>query len=218
MAAGEEIRIDVEDAGPARGRWLDGPSGVLVLAHGAGAGMDHPFMRSLAERLSARGVATLRYEFPYITAGRPLPPRPPTLVPVVRSAVRVGLERAEGRPVWAGGKSMGGRLTSLADADAALGVDGICFVGFPLHPAGKPDTDRAEHLGRTRPPLRFVSGTRDRLARRDLLEPVVASLGGRAELHLVDGADHGFHVLVRSGRTDPEVLDEVADTMAGWIR
>ncbi len=218
MAAADEVGIDVDPGISVPGRWLDGDAGVLALAHGAGAGMDHVFMRGLAERLADRGVATLRFDFPYIAAGRPLPPRPPTLVPVLRAAVRHALDRAGGRPVWAGGKSMGGRVASMADAESALGVRGLVFVGFPLHPAGRPATDRADHLADTRVPLRFVSGTRDRLARRDLLEATVTSFGARAELRLVDGADHGFHVLARSGRTDADALDEVADTLAGWIR
>ena len=217
MTAAEEVRIEMDEGSAVRGLWIDGAAAVFVFAHGAGAGMEHAFMRALAERLARLDVATLRYDFPYIVAGRPLPPRPPTLVPVVRAAVAFALRRAAGRPVWAGGKSMGGRVTSMAEADAPLGVAGLIFVGFPLHPDGRPATDRADHLAATAVPLRFVSGTRDRLARPDLLETTVAGLGSRARLHTVAGADHAFHVLVRSGRTDDEVLDEVAGAVAGWL-
>ncbi len=214
----ESVRFAADGVDVVHGLWLDGSDGVFVFAHGAGAGMDHPFMEGVAHRLAGYGVATLRYDFPYIRAGRPLPPAIGTLPPVARAAVTEARERAAGRPVWAGGKSMGGRVTSMAEADDPLGVEGLIFVGFPLHPRGRPGHDRADHLRETACPLRFVSGTRDQLADVDLLGPVVRGLGARAELHLVEGADHGFHVLVRSGRTDAEALDEVATTIAGWIR
>jgi len=214
----EPLTFDVDGMGTVHGRWLDGPDGVFVFAHGAGAGMDHPFMEGLAGRLAASGVATLRYDFPYIREGRPLPPAIGTLPPVARAAVGVARKRASGRPMWAGGKSMGGRVTSMAEADESLGVEGLIFIGFPLHPGGRPSTDRAAHLDETSCALRFVSGTRDRLAEPGLLGTVADDLGRRAEFHRVEGADHGFHVLVRSGRTDDEVLDEVAAIVAGWIR
>jgi len=215
--ATESLRFGVEGVGAVHGRWVDGPDGVFVFAHGAGAGMDHAFMEGVAARLGRSGIATLRWDFPYIRAGRPLPPAVRTLLPVARAAVDVARERAAGRPLWAGGKSMGGRVVSMAEAEEPLGADGLIFVGFPLHPRGRPSTERARHLCETAPPLRFVSGTRDRLADPALLDGVVADLGARAELHAVAGADHGFHVLVRSGRTDAQVLDEVAETIVGWI-
>jgi predicted alpha/beta-hydrolase family hydrolase len=189
----------------------------LVLAHGAGAGMSHPFMLGMAERLARRDVAVLRYDFPYMREGRRLPDRAPRLLPVVRAAVEV--ERGEGgdAPIWAGGKSMGGRMTSMAEDEAPLGVDGIVFLGFPLHPARKPSTTRAEHLERTRVPLRFVAGTRDALATPELLEGVLDRLGPRAARHVIEDADHAFRVPRRTGRSDDEVLDEIADAVAGWI-
>lgn len=198
---------------PAVAHWL------LVLAHGAGAGMEHPFLEALAGRLAEHGVATLRYQFPYMESGKGWPPdRPPLLVATVRAAVARARELADGLPVFAGGKSLGGRMTSTAAAEEELpGVRGIVFVGFPLHTAKNPGTKRAEHLDRVEAPMLFLQGTRDKLADLDLLRPVVGELGDRATLRVVEGADHGFSVLKRSGRTDDEVLDELADATARWM-
>ena len=214
-----ERRIDVPGAGevsalllaPAR------PQAWYVFAHGAGAGMRHRFMERLAQRLAARGVATLRYQFPYTEQGGRRPDPEPALLATVRAAVAAGREAAGGLPVLAGGKSMGGRMTSRAAAAAPLeGVRGLVFVGFPLHPAGRPGVARAEHLARVAVPMLFLQGTLDTLADLALLTPIVGRLGGRAALRVIEHADHGFHVLKRSGRTDEQVLDELADTVAGW--
>lgn len=192
--------------------------GLLVLAHGAGAGMRHAFMEAVATRLAARRVATLRYEFPYMEVGKKRPDRAPLARATVRAAVAAGVELAEGLPVFAGGKSFGGRMTSGAAAESPLpGVRGLVFLGFPLHPAGRPGTERAEHLRDVAIPMLFVQGTRDRLAELELLRPVLEGLGDRATLHVIDGAEHSFKVLKRSGRTDAEALDEIADAVAGFL-
>ena len=186
-----------------------GARALLVLAHGAGAGMRHPFMAELAEALAERAIATARWEFPYMTAGR----RRPDPAAVAEASVRAVWNAAArlGRlPRFAGGKSFGGRMTSRAHAEAPLaGARGLVFAGFPLHPAGKPATYRAEHLACARGPLLFVQGTRDALAELALLRPVVAALGARATLHVIDGADHGF---TRAGQ-----VDQVAAAIAEWI-
>jgi hypothetical protein len=206
---------------------------LLVLAHGAGAGMRHPFMEAIAERLGQRGVATLRYQFPYMESGRQSPDRPPVLVGTVRAAVRTARQLSGGLPIFAGGKSMGGRMTSTAAAEAGWraepgaahdqdeverAVHGIAFFGFPLHPPGKPSAERAAHLQNVRLPLLFLQGTRDSFAALELLRPVLTALGPRATLHVVDSADHGFHVLKSSGKTDTEVLDELAEVLVKWMR
>jgi len=190
---------------------------VVVLAHGAGADMRHAFMASLAARLAARGLASLRFQFPYAEAGR----RSPSPGPVLRATVRAALAEAArllpGLAVVAAGKSMGGRMASLLAAEGGLAARGIVFYGFPLHAAGKPpDAERGEHLARVPVPMLFLQGTRDALADLTLLGPLVARLGKRAALHEIAGADHGFHVLKRSGRTDEDVLDELADATAAF--
>lgn len=217
MAEAEPLELTLPSGGGVEALWLDAPKAVFVFAHGAGAGMNHPFMAAVAEGLQGRGVATLRFDFPYITAGRRLPPRAHTLTGIARAAVAYAAARAGGRRLWAGGKSMGGRVVSMAESEAPLGIDGLLFLGFPLHPAGKPGTERASHLERTSVPLRFISGTRDSLATPELMDRTVERLGARAELHRVEAADHGFDVLVRSGRRRPEVMAELATVAAGWI-
>lgn len=193
------------------------PSALYVLAHGAGAGMRHAFMENVAGRLAARGIATLRYQFPYTEQGKRRIDPEPTLLATVRAAVAAGREEAGGLPVLAGGKSMGGRMTSRAAAAEPLeGVAGLVFLGFPLHPAGKPATTRADHLEKVSLPMLFLQGTRDELADLTLLRPVVARLGPRATLRVVEHADHMFHVLKRSGRTEDEVLDELVTTIDTW--
>jgi len=188
-----------------------------VLAHGAGAGMRHAFMDAIARKLAGRRIATLRYQFPYVERGsRRIDPEP-LLLATVRAAVGAGRELAGRLPLLAGGKSMGGRMTSRAAAAEPLaGVLGLVFLGFPLHPAGQPGVSRAEHLSRVSIPLLFLQGTRDTLADLTLLEPIVSQLGKRATLHMIDQADHGFHVTQKSGRTDDEVMDELAGALAKW--
>jgi uncharacterized protein len=207
---------------------LDGHPGLLVrprgakalyiLAHGAGAGMHHAFMQSIADALAARSVATLRWEFPYMAAGKPRPDSPAVAEAAVQTVWNASAKIAGLLPRFAGGKSFGGRMTSRAHAAAPL-VDlrGLIFLGFPLHPPEKPGIERAEHLASATGPMLFLQGTRDDLADLKLLRPVVKKLGPRATLHIVDHADHGFDVLVRSGRKPADVLDELASTIADWI-
>jgi predicted alpha/beta-hydrolase family hydrolase len=190
---------------------------LLVFAHGAGAGMEHRFMSGMSTRLAERGIGTFRYQFPYVEAGKKRPDPQPVLLATVRSAVRRAGE--EGLPLLAGGKSMGGRMTSLAaSAEPLADVRGIVFFGFPLHAPGKPGTERAAHLSDVTVPLLFLQGTRDTLAKLELMEPVIENLGNAATLHVADGADHGFHVQKRSGRTDADVMDELADAVVVWAR
>ena len=192
---------------------------LLVFGHGAGAGMRHAFMETISARLAERYAATFRYQFPYTEAKKGRPDPQPVLLATVRSAVAEAATLAPGVPLFAGGKSMGGRMTSLAAASAPglPAVRGIVFFGFPLHAAGRPSADRGAHLAETGVPLLFLQGTRDALAGLDLLTPLIEALGERATLHVIDGADHGFHVLKRSGRTDDDVLDELAGTAADWM-
>jgi predicted alpha/beta-hydrolase family hydrolase len=202
---------------PESARWL------LVLAHGAGAGMQHPFMNGFATALADCGLATFRYHFPYMQQQRKRPDAAPVLTAAVRAAIAMASEVASDLPLFAGGKSLGGRMTSLAcagDASDDTGgmprVRGIVFVGFPLHPAGRPGRQRAEHLARVRSPMLFLQGTRDQLADIALIRALCAELGPAADLHVVDGGDHSFHVLRRSGRTDADILRELAGTVAAW--
>jgi len=189
---------------------------LYVLAHGAGAGMRHPFLEALADALAEEKVATLRYEFPYMESARKRIDPPAVLHARVRKAVAAAA--AERLPLLAGGKSMGGRMTSQAQAIEPLpGVRGVAFVGFPLHPAGRRGTERAAHLRDVRLPMLFLQGTRDDLADLDLIRSVVAGLA-QATLHVVEDADHSFHVRKKSGRGDPDVLVELARTLAQWAR
>jgi uncharacterized protein len=195
---------------------LERPRGartLFVLAHGAGAGMRHPFMERIATALHGRAVATLRFEFPYMTSGRRRPdPRPvleDSIVEAVRTAKRARL------PLIVGGKSMGGRIASHVVASGAIDVKGLVFIGFPLHPANKPSTKRAEHLTGIRVPMLFLQGTRDALADLALLTPIVKRLP-TAEMHVVDDADHGFAVRVRTGRSSADVIEELADVIADF--
>lgn len=180
--------------------------------------MHHPFMESAARDLAEREIATLRYEFPYMAAGRKLPDRQTTLIESVRAACLAARREVPDLPLFAGGKSMGGRMTSMALAERPVEeVLGLIFLGFPLHRPGDGSDSRADHLGEVKVPMLFVQGTRDRLAELERIERVCAHLGPRATLHVVEGADHGFAVLKRSGRTPTEVQSEVADAVAGWI-
>jgi predicted alpha/beta-hydrolase family hydrolase len=190
----------------------------FVFAHGAGAGMTHPFMEGVAKGLATRNVATLRYQFPYMEKGSKRPDAPALAQATVRAAVATAASHCPGLPLIAGGKSFGARMTSQAQAKAPLaGVRGLAFLGFPLHPAGKRSTDRADHLDQVDVPMLFLQGTRDKLAELDLLEPVVARLGKPATLHLIDQADHSFHVPARSGRDDRAVMTELLDLFSAWI-
>lgn len=217
--AAEAQRFPVDD-GTVSALWLrpDDADVALVLAHGAGADMHHVFMENTAHDLAARRIATLRFQFPYTEAGRRAPNRAPTLKATIRAALDHAAEQAGALPRVAAGKSMGGRMTSLLAAEEGLAARGIVFFGFPLHAAGKPpSTERGEHLREAQLPLLFLQGTRDKLADLALLEPLIRSLGARARLHVVDGADHGFHVLKRSGRTPEDVRAELADATRAFL-
>jgi uncharacterized protein len=190
-----------------------------VFAHGAGAGMEHGFMTSFANGLAERGIATLRYQFPYMEQGSKRPDAPKVAHAAVRAAVAQAAQCLPGLPLFAGGKSYGGRMTSQAQALSPLpGVRGLVFVGFPLHPAGKPADERATHLFEIDRPMLFLQGTRDELATLELLQPLIARLGERATLALFEDADHSFHVRARSGRTDGQTLEAMLDTVTGWAR
>jgi predicted alpha/beta-hydrolase family hydrolase len=216
-----EIEVQVSDEIGAVSALIQRPRGaraLYVFAHGAGAGMRHRFMDAMATRLGDRGIATMRYQFPYMEAGRRRPDHRTRLLATVRAAIAEAPRRVRGLPIFAGGKSMGGRMTSQAQAEDPLPrVRGLAFLGFPLHPPGKSGTKRAEHLFEVDVPMLFLQGTRDKLAELELMRPLCRRLGRRARLHIADGADHGFAVLVRSGRTHDEVLDELADAMTRWI-
>jgi uncharacterized protein len=219
----EQLRLAVEGTGEVSAQ-LSRPASarrLLVLAHGAGAGMNHRFMEELSRELAEAGVATLRYQFPYMEARRRVPDKPALLLATVAAAVRTAAEMAPGLPLFAGGKSMGGRMSSQAAAEPSLrgamaAVRGLVFFGFPLHPPNRPSTKRADHLAEVGLPMLFLQGTRDTLADLKLLRPVCAKLGNRATLHVVETADHSFHVLKSSGKDDADVLRELAETTASW--
>ena len=196
----------------------DNATALYVLAHGAGVGMRHPSMASNAQGLAERGIATLRFQFPYMEKGSGRPDPPPVAQAAVRAAVARAADLAPDLALVAGGRSYGGRMTSQAQSIAPLpGVLGLVFLGFPLHPAGKPGIERADHLDRIDIPMLFVSGSRDGLAELSLLGPLVAGLGERATLHVVEGGDHGLKVLVSSGRTNEEAQAEALNAIARWI-
>ena len=219
MAEAKRLQFAVEGAGevsallmlPADARMM------LALAHGAGAGMAHPFLASLATELAAAGVATLRYQFPYMEQRRGSPDSPAVATSTVAAAVRTAWEQAPDLPLFAGGKSFGGRMTSQAAAEGLLsGVRGLVFFGFPLHPPNKPGTKRAEDLKKVTVPMLFLQGTRDTLADLTLLKPICKGLGSLATLHIIETADHSFHMLKKSGKTDADALRELAQTTASW--
>jgi len=190
-----------------------------VFAHGAGAGMTHPFMTAVANELAERGIASLRYQFAYMEQGSRRPDPPKIAQAAVRAAVTEAARLAPGLALLAGGKSFGGRMTSQAQAASPLpGMRGLVFFGFPLHPAGKPSDERAAHLSDVKIPMLFLQGTRDTLADLKLLKPVVKKLGARATLHLLEDADHAFHVPARSGRKDADARGEMLDAFADWTR
>ena len=190
---------------------------VYVFAHGAGAGMNHPFMQRAAEALEARGIAPHRFDFPYMQAKKSRPDPPALAEEAVRQAVAEAARQHPGLPILAGGKSFGGRMTSQAQASQPMpGVRGLVFFGFPLHPPGRPGTSRAEHLTAVDVPMLFLQGTRDEFAQRDLLQQVVRGLGDRATLHLVEDGDHSFKVPKRTGKSEADVMNELADTFVQW--
>jgi predicted alpha/beta-hydrolase family hydrolase len=215
----DHVFIAIEDAGVS-GLLTVPPDrrACLVMAHGAGAGMTHAFMAAVASGLCQRDIATLRYQFPYMERGSKRPDPPKVAQAAVRAACAEAARRLPGVPLFAGGKSFGGRMTSQAQAAAPItGVRGLVFFGFPLHPAGKPSDERAAHLADVRLPMLFLQGTRDELADIDLLQPIVEKLGSRATLATFADADHSFHVPARTGRTDAQILDEALDRCAAWV-
>nr|WP_249149198.1 alpha/beta family hydrolase [Bradyrhizobium manausense] len=216
----KELKLDINNIGTVSAILTqpDSARACYVLAHGAGAGMRHASMDKIAEGLAKRGIATFRFNFPYMENKQGRPDQPAVAHAAVRAAVEEAARLCPGLKVVAGGKSFGGRMTSQAQSKAPLpGVKGLAFLGFPLHAAKKPSSERAEHLGSVAIPMLFLQGTRDGLADLSLLKPVVAALGAKATLHEIEGGDHSFAVLKKSGRTNDEALAEVLDTLAGWI-
>ena len=219
-ATAQPLKIEITSADPVSALLIHPPQAraCYVFAHGAGAGMAHASMETIATGLADRDIATLRYQFPYMEKGSKRPDAPAVAHAAVRAAVAEAARNCVGLPLIAGGKSFGGRMTSQAQAiDALPGVRGLAFFAFPLHPAGKPSSDRAKHLAAVQIPMLFLQGTRDALAELSLLEPVVKKLGKPATLHLVKEADHSFHGLKSSGRNDREVMAEVLDAFAAWV-
>lgn len=221
MVEEKRLKLSVEHAGevsaillrPAGARFL------LTLAHGAGAGMTHPFLAKLAADLANSGIATLRYQFPYMEQRRRSPDSPGVATATVAAAVHAAAKLAPELPLLAGGKSFGGRMTSTAASQGLLeNVRGLVFFGFPLHPPNKPGTKRAEHLSKVQLPMLFLQGTRDTLADLSLLQPICDELGPRATLQVIDTADHSFHVLKTSGKDDAGVLRELAERTAAWAK
>src|SRR5215831_11366037 len=211
IAVGDTTRVSGLLLVPQRAR------ACYVLAHGAGAGMRHPFMTAVATELAERGIATLRYQFPYMEQGGKRPDPPKLAHAAVRAAVAEADRRVPELPLLAGGKSFGGRMTSQAQAESPLpGVRGLAFLGFPLHPAGRPSGERGRHLFDVQIPMLFLQGTRDALATLDELQPLTTALGSRATLKLFQDADHSFHVPKRSGRNDAQVLGEMLDALVAW--
>ena len=221
MFKAEDIKFSAgEKVGKVSGLLIlpKGAEAFLVIAHGAGAGMRHRFMEEIAQKLADRAVATLRYQFPYMEKGIKRPDSEAVLTSCVRAAVTMAKKFDDGLPLFAGGKSMGGRMTSLAAAQAPLNdVRGLIYLGFPLHAAGKPSADRANHLFDIKLPMLFLQGSRDALADLNLLKPLCARLGKRVELFVIDGGDHSFHLLKSSGRSDDQALDQAALKVGSWI-
>lgn len=218
-AAAEPVTITLEDSIRVSGLLQTSPQprACYVLAPGAGAGMTHPFMAAVATGLEQRGFATLRYQFPYMERGGKRPDPPKLAHATVRAAVAEAGRRLPKLPLIAGGKSFGGRMTSQAQAVAPLpGVHGLAFLGFPLHPAGRPSQDRGRHLFDVRIPMLFLQGTRDALAMLDQLDPLCEALGERATLKLFQDADHSFHVPARTGRNDAQIRSDMLDALAAW--
>jgi hypothetical protein len=219
MAIARDLTIPLDDASVSGILTVpDGAGACYVMAHGAGAGMRHAFLEAMANGLAARQVATLRYQFPCMEARRGRPDTPTVAMGTVRAAIGFAAAELPGMPLFAGGKSFGGRMTSeLASREELPGVLGLAFLGFPLHAPKKPDLKRSTHLYQVTLPMLFLQGTRDDLAELGRMRSICADLGPRATLQEVEGADHSFHVLKRSGRTDAQVLDELCDTMRQWM-
>jgi uncharacterized protein len=221
MYKAEEIKFTAGDkVGKVSGLLIlpKGGQALLVLAHGAGGGMRHRFMEETAQKLADHGIATFRYQFAYMEKGSKRPDSEAVLITTVRAAVAAAKKHADGLPLFAGGKSMGGRMTSLAAAKEPLeGVRGLIYFGFPLHAAGKPSADRGHHLFDIKLPMLFLQGSRDALADLKLLKPLCARLGTQVELFVIDGGDHSFHLLKSSGRSDDQALDEAARKTTSWI-
>ena len=214
------VHIEVDTATRVSGLLVAPPSSkaCFVVAHGAGAGMQHAFMVNLANDLAARGIATLRYQFPYMEKGGKRPDPPPRCHATVRAAVNAAHALLPALPLFAGGKSFGGRMTSQAQSDRPLpGVRGLAFLGFPLHPPKQPSDSRAAHLLKVEIPMLFLQGARDVYAEPELLNPLITLLGDRATLLLLPNADHSFHVPARSGFTDSQINDDMINALAGWI-
>jgi predicted alpha/beta-hydrolase family hydrolase len=214
------LKIEVAGVGQVSGLWRSPakPLAGMVLAHGAGAGMSHRSMVAIADGLEGLGVATLRYQFPYMETGGRRPDGPAVAHATVRAAAAEARRRAYGLPLFAGGRSFGGRMTSQAQAlDPLPGVNGLVFFAFPLHPAGKPSTTRAEHLANVAIPMLFLQGSNDALAELELVRATVAGIGARATLELIADADHAFHVPARTGRKDPEVLAQALAACVQWM-
>jgi uncharacterized protein len=215
----EPVSVQIDQATAVSGLLQTAPKPLacFVLAHGAGAGMAHPFMSAVAAGLAERNIATLRYQFPYMERGGKRPDPPKLAHAAVRAAVAQASRLQPGVPLIAGGKSFGGRMTSQAQAEAPLpGVRGLAFLGFPLHPAGRPANERGDHLFKVHIPMLFLQGTRDALADLDQLKPLCQALGERAALKLFQDADHSFHAPARSGRTDLQTMSELLDAIAVW--
>jgi predicted alpha/beta-hydrolase family hydrolase len=220
QAETKPITVAVSSATRVSGAFSHGAKSraLFVFAPGAGAGITHSFMEDIAAGLAGREIATLRYQFPYMERGSGRPDPPQVCHATVRAAVAEGARLLPGVPMFAGGKSFGGRMTSQAQASSPLpGVRGLIFLGFPLHAAKKPSTSRAAHLAEVRIPMLFLQGTRDELADLELLEPVTQKLGDLATLEKIEAADHGFYVLVRSGRSNGQVMDELLDKISSWV-
>ena len=221
MYKAEEIKFSAgEKVGKVSGLFIlpKGAQALLVLAHGAGAGMRHRFMEETAQKLADHAIATFRYQFAYMEKGTKRPDSEAVLTTTVRAAVAAAKKHGDGLPLFAGGKSMGGRMTSLAAAREPLeGVRGLIYYGFPLHAAGRASADRGQHLFDVKLPMLFLQGSRDALADLKLLKPLCARLGEKIELFVIDGGDHSFHLLKSSGRFDDQALDEAVTKTSSWI-
>ena len=221
MYKAEEIKFSAgEKVGQVSGLLIlpKGAQGLLVLAHGAGAGMRHRFMEEIAQKMADKSIATFRYQFAYMEKGIKRPDGEAVLTATVRAAVAAAKKHGEGLPLFAGGKSMGGRMTSLAAAKEPLeGVRGLIYFGFPLHAAGRPSADRGQHLFDVKLPMLFLQGSRDALADLKLLKPLCARLGEKVELFVIDGGDHSFHLLKSSGRSDDQAVAEAVTKVSSWI-
>jgi len=221
VSSTQNIWFAVQDAGEVSAIFLQPQSAqcLLVLAHGAGAGMNHPFMTAVVHELAALRVASFRFQFPYMEQRLRVPDRPPVLTATIQAAVQAASKAAPDLPLFAGGKSLGGRMTSLAASEGRLdSVRGLVFFGFPLHPPNQPGLKRAEHLREVKLPMLFLQGTRDALADLKLLRPILDKVGTQATLRVFEGADHSLHVLKSSGKTDKEVLKELAQSASDWMK